>query len=114
MEILSVTFNEGLSDITFVSLHPFLRRPQILLTVIIHLTLIKSNLSEKKLAFSFEKSLNNSILLVLIANCSDYLHMLTLSHVDLFIAIIMEIVFCSYCWKLFVIKDFLLTYSSVV
>ena len=46
------TFNESLSYITrFVALHPFQRRPQILLTFIRHLILIKSNVSEKKLAF---------------------------------------------------------------
>ena len=38
-------FSEGLTYITyFVVLDPFLRRPQILLTFISHLTLIKSNL----------------------------------------------------------------------
>ena len=42
-------FNEGLSNIThFIVFHPFLRRPQILLTFVRHLTLIKSNLIKKK------------------------------------------------------------------
>ena len=69
-------FNEDLSYIThFVVLHPFLRRSQILLTSIIHLSLIKSNLiQQKKLAFSFEWSSNNSIPLVHIANCRVYFH----------------------------------------
>ena len=41
-------FNEGKADIThFVILHPFLKRSKILLTLIKHLTLIKSNLSKK-------------------------------------------------------------------
>ena len=86
-------FNEGLPYIThFVVLHPFLRRPQILLTFTTQLTLIKSNL-RKKLAFSLEYSSNNSILLVYIANCSGYLpYMLTLSF---FIVITLNMV-CVY------------------
>ena len=81
-------FNEGLPHIThFVILHPFLRRPQILLTFTTHLTLIKSN---KKSAFSLEYSSNNSIHLVYIANCSGYLpYMLTLSF---FIAVTLNMV----------------------
>ena len=49
-------FNEGLPYIShFVALHLFLRRPQISLTIIRHLTLIKSNfIMQKKLALSFE------------------------------------------------------------
>ena len=44
-------------------------------------TLINSNLiKQKKLAFSFDKSLNNSILLVHIANCSVYLHYMDVFH----------------------------------
>ena len=86
-------FNEGLPYIThFVVLHPFLRRPQILLTFTTQLTLIKSNL-RKKSAFSLEYSSNNSILLVYIANCSGYLpYMLTLSF---FIVITLNMV-CVY------------------
>ena len=40
----------------FVFLHPFLRRPQVLLTFIRHLTFIKRNLTKqkKKKGFSFE------------------------------------------------------------
>ena len=41
----------------FVFLHPFLRRPQVLLTFIRHLTFIKLNLNnqkKKKKGFSFE------------------------------------------------------------
>ena len=61
-------FNEGLPYMTLlVVLDPFLKRPQILLTFTTQLTLIKSNL-RKKMAFSFEYSSNNSILLVYIAN----------------------------------------------
>ena len=42
-------FNEGLPCIThFVVHHPFLRRPQILLTFIRHLTLINSKLIKQK------------------------------------------------------------------
>ena len=42
------TFNEGLPYIIhFIVFHPILRRLQILLTVIRHLILIKSNLSKK-------------------------------------------------------------------
>ena len=48
-------FNEDLLYIAhFVVLCPFLRRPQILLILMRHLTLIKSDLSKKKIAFSFE------------------------------------------------------------
>ena len=97
-------FNEGLPYIThFVVLHPFLRRPQILLTFTTQLTLIKSNL-RKKSAFSLEYSSNNSILLVYIVNCSGYLpYMLTLSF---FIVITLNMV-CVYllleivCQKIF-------------
>ena len=55
-------FNEGLSYIThFTALHLFLRRPQISLTIIRHLTLIKSNfIKQNKFLFS--------ILLMHIAN----------------------------------------------
>ena len=64
------TFNEGLPYIThFAVLHLFLRTPQILLTFIRQVTLIKSNF-RKKLAFSLEYRSNNSILLAYIANCS--------------------------------------------
>ena len=49
------SFNERLTYITpFVVLHPFLRRPQILLTFIRHLTLIKSNLIKKKNGLLFQ------------------------------------------------------------
>ena len=66
-------FDEGLPHIAhFVVLHPFLRRPQILLTFTIQLTIIKSKV-RKKSSFSVEYSSNNSILLVYIANCSGYL-----------------------------------------
>ena len=51
------------------------------LTFIRHLTLINSNLiKQKKLVFSCEKSLNNSILLVHIANCTVYLHYMYIFH----------------------------------
>ena len=44
------TFNESLPFIThFIALHPFLGKPQISLTFIRHLTLIKSSLTKKKL-----------------------------------------------------------------
>ena len=50
--------NEGLPYITYFViyfvLHPFLTRQQILLTFIRRLTLIKSNLSKKVVALSFE------------------------------------------------------------
>ena len=50
------TFNEGLPYIThFVVLHPFLKRPQILLTFIRHLTLIKSNLIDILFLIKFEQ-----------------------------------------------------------
>ena len=59
----------------------FLRRPQILLTFIRHLTLTKSNLiKQKKFAFSFEQKSNNSILLVDIANFRVYLHYMYIFH----------------------------------
>ena len=49
-------FNYGLPYIiSFVVLHPFLRRPQILLTFTTQLTLIKSDLG-KQLAFSLKYS----------------------------------------------------------
>ena len=77
------------------------------LTFIRHLTLINSNLiKQKKLAFSFEESLNKSILIVHIANCSVYI-ICTFS-----IVIILNIFVCSYRSKLFVIKCFLRTSSG--
>ena len=66
-------FNEGLSYINhFVVPHLFLRRPQMSSTFTTHLILIINNL-RKKLAFSFEYSSNNSILLVYIENFNGYL-----------------------------------------
>ena len=62
-------FNEGPSYINhFAVPHLFLRRPQMSSTFTTHLILIKNNL-----AFSFEYSSNNSILLVYIENFTGYL-----------------------------------------
>ena len=48
------TFNEGLPYIThFAVVHPFLRRPQILLTFIRRLTLVKSKLIKQKNSLLF-------------------------------------------------------------
>ena len=101
-ENMKDTFSEGLSYIThFAVLHPFLTRTHILLTFIRHLTLTKSNLSEKNEVFSFEESLSNSILLVHIAKGSVDSHMLTLLF---FTATILKILcVCGYCCKLFVL-----------
>ena len=73
-------FNEGPSYINhFVVPHLFLRRPQMSSTFTTHLILIKNNL-RKKLAFSFEYSSNNSILLVYIEKFTRYLpYKMTLS-----------------------------------
>ena len=84
-------YNECLSYIThFVVLHPFLRRPQILLTFIRQITLIKSNLRKKE-ASPLEYSSNNLIVLVyisklqwvftlyvesIILNCNNFEHVL--------------------------------------
>ena len=78
-------FNKVLPYIThFVVLHPSLSRPQILLTFLRHLTLIKSNLIKlKKLAFSFELSSKNSTRLVHIANCSLCLYFMYIFHCNI-------------------------------
>ena len=63
--------------------HPCPRRlaSGLTLTFIRHLTLINGNLIKQKiLAFSFEESLNNSILLVHIANYSVYLYYMYIFH----------------------------------
>ena len=75
-------FNEGQPYIThFVLLHPFLRRPQVLLAFTrLDIYYIKNNSRKKPLAFSLEYSSNNSRFLVYIAKCSgDLSYMLTLS-----------------------------------
>ena len=92
-------------------LHPLLRRSQILLTFIRHLTLIKSTL-RKKIALSFEKSSNYAILLVHIAHCSVYLHyMLTFIFNCNDFEHFLYVVTVTNC---FVIKYFLLTSSKDV
>ena len=56
------------------------------------LQLPESKLSQEISAFSFDKSLNNPILLIHIPNSNVYLHMLNLLF---FIVIILNIFFCS-------------------
>ena len=75
------------------------------LTFIRHLTLTNSNLIKyKKLVSSFKQSLNNSILLVHIANCSVCIYIMC----TFFIVMILNISVCSYCCKLFIINFFYL------
>ena len=66
------------------------------LTFIRHLTLINSNLIKQK-----QKKM--AIFLVLITNCSVYLHFMYIFHCNDF-----EYFVCSYCCKLFVTKFFYL------
>ena len=67
--------------------HPCARRlaSRLTLTFIKHLTSINSHLiKQKKNAFPFEESLNNSIFLLDIANCSVYLHYMYIFHCNNF------------------------------
>ena len=105
---MKIMFNKHLPYIThFIVLHPFLRRPQTLLTA----ELDKKNLNQAKKKLS---SLLNKVQAIPYFQCIQQTALCICIACTFLIVIILIISVCSVCCKLFVIKDFLLTSSKYV
>ena len=105
---IKIMFNKHLPYIThFIVLHPFLRRPQTLLTN----ELDKKNLNQAKKKLS---SLLIKVQAIPYFQCIQQTALCICIACTFLIVIILIISVCSFCCKLFVIKDFLPTSSKYV
>ena len=104
-------FNEGLPYTAhFVVSHSFLRWSHNLLTFIIQLTLINSNLIKKKDSLLFQIKFKQFHTFCVYSK----LQCIFTLYVYCSFVLILDIFVCNYCRKLFVIKYFLLTSSNDV